>query len=180
MDADVVVPIVLIAAVLPLAIGMLVVRDRYKAWRRRKSPEQLAAERQDLIQRLRRPEWPAIERALGRRVPNVLKDLYADSQWLTGEEFRVISPFAPAERIEDHTRVALSPATTESLATLEAISVDVFQFATDEFGNPYGVQLFEQPDGDGAVFLHMLDGDEVIRIADSLADFLSWPRHRVA
>jgi hypothetical protein len=79
MNADVVVPIVLIAAVLPLAIGMLVLRDRYKAWRRRKSPEQLETERQDLIQRLRHPEWPAIERALGRRVPNVLKELYADS-----------------------------------------------------------------------------------------------------
>jgi hypothetical protein len=155
MNADVVVPIVLIPAVLPLAIGILVIRDRYKAWRGRKSPQQLEAERQDLIQRLRHPEWPAIERALGRRVPNVLKALYADSQWLTGAEFRVISPFVPAERIEDHMRVALIPATAESLATLDAISVDVFQFATDEFGNPYGVQLFEQPDGDGAVFLHI-------------------------
>jgi hypothetical protein len=83
MNADVVVPIVLIPAVLPLAIGILVIRDRYKAWRGRKSPQQLEAERQDLIQRLRHPEWPAIERALGRRVPNVLKALYADSQWPT-------------------------------------------------------------------------------------------------
>jgi hypothetical protein len=56
----------------------------------------------------------------------------------------------------------------------------VFQFATDEFGNPYGIQLFEQPDGDGAVYLHMLDGDFADRIADSLAEFRRWPRQRLS
>jgi hypothetical protein len=177
MNTDVVVPILLIVLVLPVAIGILVTRDRYRAWRRRKTPEQLAAERQDLIERLRRPEWPAIERAIGRPVPKVLRDLYEDPEWLSGQEFRVISPFLAAES-EEHARVTLSPATADSLATLGSISVDVFQFATDEFGNPYGVQLFEASDGDGAVFLHMLDGDCVERIADSLAEFRRWPRQR--
>ena len=68
----------------------------------------------------------------------------------------------------------------ESIVHLDSIHADVFQFATDEFGNPYGIQLFEQPDGDGAVYLHMLDGDFVDRIADSLAEFRRWPRQRLS
>ena len=180
MDADTVIPILLILAVPGVAIVVLMARDQYKAWRTRKSPEELESERQEFIRRLHHPEWPAIERALGRGVPRVLRDLYNDSEWLTGNEFRVISPFEDRETVEDHPRARLSPATPESLARLESISVDVFQFATDEFGNPYGVQLFEEPDRDGAVFLHMLDGDTVFRIADSLADLLSWPKRRIA
>ena len=176
MSRDVVIPIVLIVAVLPLAIGILVVRDRYQRWRHRRSPEHLEAERQDFRRRLRQPEWPAIERALGRPVPSVLKRLYEDPAWNGGDEYRVISPYEKVGTIEEHASIALSPATVDSLVRLDSIDVDVFQFATDEFGNPYGVQLFERLDGDGAVFLHMLDGDSVFRIADSLADLLGWPQ----
>jgi hypothetical protein len=179
MNADVVVPILLILLVPLLAMGLLVVRDRYNAWRHRKSPEQLEAEQQALIRQLRQPEWPAIERALGRPVPAVLKKLYEDPEWMSGEEFRVINPYESVDPNDNFSRIALTPATPESLARLESIDVNVFEFATDEFGNPYGVALFEQPDGDGAVYLHMLDGDAVLRIADSLADLRRWPRQRV-
>ena len=179
MDDNTVVPIVLIVLVLPLAIGILLVRDRYRAWRRQKTPEQRAAAREDLVRRLRKAEWAAIERALGRPIPSGLKRLYADTTWTSGDEFRVLSPFDEAETIEERSTIVLSPATVESLARLDSIDVDVFQFGTDQFGDPYCVQLFELSDGDGAVFLHMLDGDSVIRVADSLGDFLRWPRQRV-
>jgi hypothetical protein len=179
MTVDALVPLLLIVLVLPLVIGILLVRDRYRAWKMRKTPEQVAAERQDLLRRLRNPEWAAIEHALGRPVPDMLKQLYADPAWTSGEEFRVFSPFDETESADERSTIVLSPATVESLARLESIDMEVFQFGTDQFGDPYGVQLFELADGDGAIYLHMLDGDSVIRVADSLADFLRWPRQRV-
>lgn len=179
MNADTVVPILLILGGLGLSVGILVARDRYRAWRARKSPEERAAEQQEGLRRLRNPEWLEIERTMGRPVPAVLKELYNDPAWVSGEEYRLISPFDEVETIEEHARIALAPVSSESLARLDSIDVEVLQFATDEFGNPYGVQLFELPDGDGAVYLHMLDGDHVFRIADSLADLRRWPRQRI-
>src|SRR6476661_5716734 len=131
MDAAPIVPILLTVAVLAVAVAVLIARDRYKAWRTRTSPEEREAERQEFIRHIGHPEWSAIERALGRNVPRVLKDLYTDPEWLTGNEFRVTSPFENPATIEDHPRVALSPATPESLSRLESIGVDVLQFATD-------------------------------------------------
>ena len=43
------------------------------------------------------------------------------------------------------------------------------------FGDPYYVEFAAGRD-DGPVSLRFHDGDDVERIADSLAEFLSWPR----
>jgi hypothetical protein len=61
-----------------------------------------------------------------------------------------------------------------------ALPTGAVAFADDEHGDPYFFIPDRSDFGDGPVYLLARDQDkETIQpIADSLADFLRWPRHR--
>ncbi len=121
--------------------------------------------------RLLAPDWPAVERQLGRRVPAVLHRLFADHALLLSAPLTVtgrpgasdtewdIETFHPADGRADHFPVPAG----------------AFCFATTGFGDPYYVELGPRGE-DGPVAVHYHDGGDVVRIANTLTEFLSWPR----
>ena len=50
-----------------------------------------------------------------------------------------------------------------------------FCFAKTKFGDPYDVELGPRRD-DGPVSVLYHDGGDIARVANSLRDFLAWPR----
>jgi hypothetical protein len=126
-------------------------------------------------ERLFNPKWAIIETALGRPVPGVLRDLYAAPEALLRSHFYCTSP--------DGTRRAwvdlFLPMDDEALQPYgRTLPPGGVAFADDEHGDPYFFIPDATPYGDGPVYVmgpsHGATG--VDRVADSLAEMLTWPR----
>lgn len=139
--------------------------------------EERRAERVAFEARLRNPQWTAVEAALGHAVPNLLREIYADQALITSADLLVLDP-AKGDGWDGAWNVnQFTPADAEALAPeLESIPPGAFSFASNEFGDPFYVQLGELADGDGRVFVHYHDGDYTELVAPSLRTFLGWRR----
>jgi len=138
--------------------------------------ERAAAERAEYRRRLENPQWDAIEAGLKRPVPAVLRELYANRELIIAGDFYLMPPNASDDELgwyinefvpADH--AALEP-------ELESIPPGTFSFAFNEFGDPYFVELSDDPDGDGPVRLRYHDGGDIETVSGSLREFLSWSR----
>jgi hypothetical protein len=126
-------------------------------------------------ERLFHPKWATIEAALGRAVPGVLRDLYADPEALLRGHFYVTSP-------DGSRRVWLDlflPLDDEALRPYgRTLPPGAVAFADDEHGDPYFFIPDPTPYGDGPVYVlgstHGETGSE--RVAESLSEMLTWPR----
>jgi hypothetical protein len=152
-----------------VAALILTIRDWFVR-RPPRSPEEQRAADAAWRARLLEPDWPAVERQLARRPPAVLRQLYADHALLLSAPLVVTAPdavdaewpiecFHPADARGDHCPVPTG----------------AFCFATTGFGDPYYVEFGARGE-DGPVSVHYHDGGDIARIADTLAEFLSWPR----
>ena len=129
------------------------------------------------VARVRSPKWERIEAALGRPVPAVLRELYADPELTASSDLLVFDPGRSAERGDAWWVGKFTPADEEALEPeLESIPPGAFSFATNEYGDPYYIRLGGLPDGDGPVFVHHHDGGDTELVAPSLGAFLAWPR----
>lgn len=149
---------------------ILTVRDRLVR-RPPPSPEERQAAEAAWQARMLAPDWPAVERQLARRAPAVLHRLYGDQALLLSAPLTVTGPpdaidtewhiesFHPADGRGDHFWVPAG----------------AFCFATTGFGDPYYVECGPRAE-DGPVSVHYHDGGDIVRIANNLAEFLSWPR----
>ena len=167
---EVIVGLGFVIGMIALAAGILLVRDRLFG-PRDLSPGELAEAEIAWKARLLAPDWPAVEQQLGRAAPEVLRQLYADHALLQSTPFVVSGPttdggaewdihsFQPADGQGDHFE----------------IRPRAFCFATTVFGDPYYLELAADSD-DGPVSRRYHDGGDIERIADSLTEFLSWPR----
>ena len=154
-----------------LAALVLFIRDRLFG-RRPPSPAEVRARTEAHRAKLLAPDWPAVEERLGQPVPAILRELYENHALLTNTPLEVRNPQSPDAtwHIAD-----FAPANAETMSS-ERLSVPpgTFCFATNGFGDPY----FTVIDGDaGPVYVHYHDGDDIVLVANSLAEFLSWP-HR--
>ena len=126
-------------------------------------------------ERLFRPKWATIEAALGRAVPGVLRDLYADPAALLRSHFYVTSP-------DGSRRVWLDlflPLDEEALRPYgRMLPAGAVAFADDEHGDPYFFMPGPTPYGDGPVYVlgSSEGGTSMDRVAESLAEMLTWPR----
>jgi hypothetical protein len=146
--------------------------------RKSRREEQRRAERAAYRERLLSPRWEEVEAALGRPVPAILRELYANEGLVTSGDFLVLDPARDSEDAPFGVSQFL-PADAEALApTLVSIPPGTFSFATNEYGDPFYVQLGELADGDGRVFVHYHDGDDTELVAPSLRTLLGWPRER--
>jgi hypothetical protein len=142
--------------------------------------EQRRTEQAAYRERLLSPRWEEVEAALGRPVPRILRELYADHALVTSGDFLVLDPSRDASEGVLNVNQFV-PADEEALTPLlVSIPSGAFSFATNEYGDPLYVQLGELPDGDGRVFVHYHDGDDTELVAPSLRTLLSWPRERVS
>ena len=134
------------------------------------------AKRDAAMRELMQPDWPAVEAEAGQAVPPTLHALYADAPLVTRLDFLVQNP------------ALLPPAGEWSIDCFQAARPDAliphgpdddlgvsFCFAISYRGDPYGVLL--TPAADGAVFRYGFDGSHR-QVAESLAEFLSWPRRQ--
>lgn len=126
-------------------------------------------------ERLLHPQWSAIEAALGRPVPGVLRELYGEPHALLRGRFYLARPDGGGRAWVD----LFLPLDEQALHPYgQPLPPGGVAFADDEHGHPYYFVPDGSPYGDGPVFLlcDRGEGDAALHVADSLADFLSWPR----
>lgn len=146
--------------------------------RKSRREEQRRAARAAYRARLLSPRWEHVEATLGRPVPTILRELYANEALLTSGDFIVLDPARDSEDVPFWVS-RFVPADEEALTpALTSIPAGTFSFAMNEFGDPFYVQLGELADGDGRVFVHYHDGDDTELVAPSLRTLLGWPRER--
>jgi hypothetical protein len=139
--------------------------------------EKRRTEQAEFEARLRKPQWDVVEAALGHPVSSVLRELYSDQALITSWDILIYDPALGGDRNTAWNVNQFNPADAEALTPeFESIPAGAFSFATNEFGDPFYVQLAELPDGDGRVYVHYHDGGDTELVAPSLRIFLSWHR----
>lgn len=166
--------LVLIVIVLP--VGLLLVRDRVRNVRRRRTPEQIRAEALRYRERLLHPDQRGVETQIGGLLPERLIRTYNDHQTILSKNIEIRSPRLGPDsgyRIE-----MFLPLDSESQRhtwdVAEAGWGNGFCFAADGAGNFYWVPVHPARQQDTPVFFACHDpwGNE--KIAESLDEFLSW------
>jgi hypothetical protein len=169
----------------PLAVAFVLfilvagVRSAYRQFRPRETPEQLQAARDAFRNRLVHPNPTEVEQGIGALLPQRLLGLYEDHDLLLSEQIEIRRPSANPKDSSEWIEAFL-PLDLES----RKFSVDLseqgwgkgFCFATDGAGNFYWTSVSDTRQADAPIFFacHEPLGNE--KVADSLAEFLSWPR----
>ena len=135
-------------------------------------PPRAASEFRD---RIYHPRWDTIESALGRPVPEILRQLYSAPDALLRSHFYLVAP-------DGTRRVWLDlflPMDDEAVRPYgRTLPPGAVAFADDEHGDPYYFVPDGSAYGDGPVYLSG-PGQGVageVPVAASLAEFLSWSR----
>lgn len=157
-----------------LAAAALWVVDRLR--HRRPSPEEQARARAVRLAALLNPDWEGLERTLRIRLPASLRTLYGNRELVITDGLVLERPpgAGPQREWEVAGFEPLGP-DPSGMDWAEAPR-NSLHFAGNGNGDSYYVVLGTRPDGDGPVFLYYHDGNDTERVADSLAEFLSWPR----
>jgi hypothetical protein len=169
----------------PLAVAFVLlilvagVRNAYRQFRPRQTPEQLQAARDSFRSRLVHPNPSEVEQGIGALLPQRLLELYENHDLVLSEQIEIRRPNAgvkePAEWIE-----AFLPLDLES----QKFTVDLveqgwgkgFCFATDGAGNFYWTPASDTRQPDTPVFFACHDPFGNEKVAKTLGEFLSWPR----
>jgi hypothetical protein len=134
------------------------------------------AEQGVTLTRLLAPHWEMVEGHLKRPVPEVVRSLYANKDLITSFDLLVLPP-GTEDRYEGWNINEFVPADLQTIVmTMETIPYGTLCFATNEYGDPYYVQIGAEADGDGPVYVHYHDGGDTELVAPSLKKFLSWKR----
>ena len=162
-----------VMSLIALAAIILGVRDRLVRPRRLSAEEQQAAEAA-WDARVLAPDWPAVEQRLGRQVPTVLRELYSDRELLMSAPLIVTGQL---DGVESEWDIAtFQPADAEAtLVGQRGLPPIAFCFATTVFGDSYYLAI-DRTGEDGPVYRNYHDGGDVVPVAESLREFLSWPR----
>jgi hypothetical protein len=164
---------------LGLPVLLLWVRDRVRDARRRRTPEQIQADALAYRQRLLSPDRLAVETQMRGFVPERLAALYDDQATVLSTSFEIrppqLGPKEFGEFIEDFLPLDLE-SQKFTCDLVEAGWGKGFCFAGDGCGNFYWMPVSDTPQSDAPVFFACHDpwGNE--KIADSLDEFLFWPR----
>ena len=169
---------------LALAFFLLIaasgVRRFFHQFRHRQTPEQLQAARDAFRNRLIHPKASEVEQEMGGFLPQRLIELYADHPTALQEEIEIHGPKTDDGENSSEWIEAFLPLDLES----QKYAVDLaeqgwgkgFCFATDGAGNFYWVPLSETRQPDAPVFFTCHDPFGNEQVAQSLEEFLSWPR----
>jgi hypothetical protein len=158
---------------------LVVVLGLRRLKRGRMTPEQRQAERDAFRNRLVHPKPSEVEQSVGGLLPQRLLALYDDHRTILTEEIEIAHPSLDEEPACEWIEAFL-PLDSES----QKFTVDLpeqgwgkgFCFATDGAGNFYWVPVNETRQPDAPVFFACHDPHGNEKVADSLDQFLSWPR----
>jgi hypothetical protein len=135
------------------------------------------AEQGVTLTRLLTPQWDVVAGHLKRPVPEVVRSLYANKDLITSFDLLVLPPGVGEDRNAGWNVNEFVPADLQSIVmTMETIPYGTLCFATNEYGDPYYVQVGAAEDGDGPVYVRYHDGGDTELVAPSLKEFLSWNR----
>jgi hypothetical protein len=169
----------LLALFVVLPVSILWLRDKIFQSSRKRTPQELQAGWDAYRERLLHPQQAPIEAALGALLPQRLVSMYADRDLLLAQKFEICPPGKDPKKssawIEDF--LPLDPEGQKCTCDLELLAnAKGFCFAGDGCGNFYWVPVNKTRQPDSPVYFACHDpwGNE--KVADSLEEFLSWPR----
>jgi len=167
------------------AFLFLKVRERLQSRREQRAYETLKREQPERVYgtpeywaRFNQPDFAALESHLGRALPVQFRRLYSDSQMVLAKEFAVIPPESDGVH-EDWPINCFFPADKQAIIDMwpdEFLNTSYVPFATDGCGGLYYLELEAGTEQDAPVCFYHYDGDIHTEAAESLGEFLSWPR----
>lgn len=147
--------------------------------RNRQSPEERQAARDAFRNRLIHPKPAEVEEALGAFLPERLLTLYRDHPTVLTEQIELRDPHADAKTASEWIEAFLPLDVETQKLTAQALQPNWgkgFCFATDGHGNFYWVPVNGERQADSLVFFAASDPPANEQVADSLEQFLAWPR----
>ena len=170
-------PLVLAATLLIIVTG---VRQAFTRSRSRPTPDQIKATYEAYLRRLLNPQPDAVERELGKLLPETLLHLYQDKFAIQSAGFQLEKPGTKRWRPERWPVYCFEPLDVEALNELpyEEELGPGFCFATTGRGSWYWISASDQRAKDSPVVFLDYDGGHSHgkTVAASLDEFLNWPR----
>jgi hypothetical protein len=170
-------PLVVAAALLVIATG---IRRALARFRSRPTPDQIKATYEAYLRRLLNPQPDAVERELGKLLPERLLKLYEDRSAIRSVGFQLEKPGKKRWRPERWPVYCFEPLDVEALNKLpyEEELGPGFCFATTGRSSWYWIAASGQRAQDSPViFLDYAGGGSHGKtVAASLEEFLNWPR----
>jgi hypothetical protein len=170
-------PLVFAAALLVFATG---IRRAINRFRSRPAPDELKATYDAYLRRLLNPQPDAVERELGKLLPERLLRLYEDKAAIQSAGFQLDKPGSTRWRRKRWQVYCFEPLDIESLNELpyEENLGPGFCFATTGRSSWYWIAASDQRANDSPVIYLDYDGGSSHgeTVADSLDEFLNLPR----
>src|SRR5229473_4186078 len=170
-------PLAFAAALLVIAAG---IRRAVTRFRSRPTSDQMKAAYQAYLRRLLNPQPDAVERELGKLLPERLRKLYEDRSAIQSAGFQLEKPGKKRWRPERWPVYCFEPLDVEALNELpyEEELGPGFCFATTGRGSWYWIGASDQRAKDSPVIFLDYDGggSHGKTVADSLDEFLNLPR----
>jgi hypothetical protein len=168
----------LLALLVFLPVIILSARDRIRERLRGVSWEQRKAGQEAWRERMLHSRPHEVEASCGGLLPSRLLDMYSDSNLLLSRNFKVCAPGKDPRKnswwIDNF--IPLDVQGQQLTTDLSLLDSKGCCFAGDGMGNFYWVPVDSERKSDTPVFFACHDpwGNE--KVADSLEEFLSWPR----
>jgi len=170
-------PLVFAAVLLVIATG---IRRAITSFRSRPTPEQIKATYDAYLRRLENPQPDAVERELGKLLPERLLRLYKDKSAVQAAGFQLEKPGKNRWRSKHWQVYCFEPLDLESLNNLpyEEDLGPGFCFATTGRGSWYWIAASDQRTEDSPIIFLDYDGGSSHgeTVAESLDVFLNLPR----
>jgi hypothetical protein len=170
-------PLVFAAVLLVIATG---IRRAFLNFRSRPTPGQIKAAYEAYLRRLLNPQPEAVERELGKLLPERLLQLYEDQSAIQAAGFQLEEPVKVRWRPKRWPVYCFEPLDLESLneSPYEEELGPGFCFATTGRSSWYWIAASDQRAKDSSVIFLDYDGGRShgTTVAASLDEFLGWPR----
>jgi hypothetical protein len=160
--------------VIAMAIRRTLNRDRIP-----RSKEELIAAREAFRVRLQHPNAAQVEQGMSAYLPQRLLALYDENHTVLAEQIEIRRPNASPEDAAEWIEAFLPLDLESQKYTCDLPSRGLgkgFCFATEGTGNFYWVPLSDTRQADAPVFFVSCDPRANEKVAESLDEFLSWPR----
>jgi len=162
-----------------LPISILWLRDKIFYSSRKRTPEQIQARMDAYSERLVNPQQALVEAEMRAFLPQKLIAMYSDRELVLSQNLDICPPGKDPKKSSEwiDNFLPLDWEGQKYTCDLELLAnAKGFCFAGDGCGNFYWVPVSETRQLDAPVFFACHDpwGNE--KIADSLEEFLSWPR----
>src|SRR5713101_4095192 len=169
----------LLALFVVLPISILWLRDKIFYSSRKRSAEQELARLQAYRERLLHPQQAEVEAEIGAFLTQRLIAMYADRELMLSKNFDICPPGKDPKKSSEWIDGFLPLDCESQNNTCDLVmlaNAKGFCFAGDGCGNFYWVPVSDTRQPDAPVYFACHDpwGNE--KIADSLEEFLSWPR----